>query len=389
MRTVTRKLYEENAYCKRFTAKVVSCTELDSAYSVVLDQTAFFPEAGGQSADTGMIGNKQVRDVQINNDIIIHILDDFLEPGATIECEVDWERRFTNMQNHTGEHIVSGLIHSHFGLNNIGFHLENGIVSLDVDGKLSAEQLQTIEAEANAVVYENRDVIANYPTQEELYDLVYRSKIKENDHIRIVTVDGCDCCACCAPHVSKTGEIGIIKIIDSFPNKGGTRIEILCGHSALNDYIKLHRINGNASKILAAGRYSVDESIKKVLASLANSEQEIKKLKRLLAYSQLNLHICGKCVYGFVPATDYDALTYCTNNLLKTYDVCCVFSEQSNNSFIYVLNSRESNLKPFVSELNKKFNGKGGGKNNFAQGKISGETKEIGSFVEKLLILLD
>lgn len=381
---MTRKLYEEDAYCRSFSSLVISCTKNESSFSVVLDQTAFFPEEGGQPSDVGYIDEKYVDDVQIIDGTIIHTVHEPVTPGATVECLVDWEKRFSNMQNHSGEHIVSGIIHSMYGFNNIGFHLSDGLVTLDVDGKLSAADLQIIESAANRVVYDNRTVTAYYPTPDELLSIDFRSKIEGLDNIRIVTIEGCDCCACCAPHVSKTGEIGIIKIISSYPNKGGTRIEMLCGISAFNDYDLIHSKNVKISKLLSSSRYSVDDSVEKILSSLANKDQEIRSLKRELAYSQLNIYDCGEVVCAFSNVADYDSLTYCLNNLRLKFDTCFVFSEGSDDLILYTLGSRELDLKPLVAKLNTEFAGRGGGKANYAQGRIKGTRQEIIDFVKNL-----
>ena len=383
---MTRKLYEEDAYCWSFSANVISCTKNESSYSVVLDQTAFFPEAGGQPSDTGFLDNKCVTDVQITDGTIFHTIHEPLTPGSTVECSVDWERRFSNMQNHSGEHIVSGLIHSMFGFNNIGFHLCNGLVTLDVDGKLSATDLYAIESAANRVIYENRYVTAYYPSSDELLKINYRSKIEGFDNIRIVTIDGCDCCACCAPHVSRTGEIGIVKIINSYPNRGGTRIEMLCGTMALNDYNLIHSENVRISKLLSASRYAVDNSVEKMLNSIASKDQEIKRLKRELAYSQLDIYRFDNFVCAFSSVADYESLTYCLNNLLSRDDICFIFSEISDGSLLYILGSKDLDLHAFVAQLNAGFSGCGGGKANYAQGKLKGTRQRVLDFVKNALM---
>lgn len=381
---MTRKLYEEDAYCRSFSSSVISCTKTESSFYVVLDQTAFFPEGGGQPSDVGYIDGKCVSDVQIIDGTIIHTVHEPVIPGETVDCVVDWERRFSNMQNHSGEHVVSGIIHSMFGLNNIGFHLNDGLVTLDVDGKLSDTDLCKVESVANRVVYENRAIKAYYPTPEELLHMDYRSKIEGLDNIRIVTIEGCDCCACCAPHVSQTGEIGIIKIIGSCPNKGGTRIEMLCGISALNDYDLIHSKNAIISKLLSSSRYLVADSVEKLLNSIANKDQEIKSLKRDLAYSQLDIYDCGKVVCAFSNVADYDSLIYCLNNLQLKFDTCFIFSEASEDSILYTLGSKELDLKSFVSKLNAEFSGRGGGKTNFAQGRVNGTRQQVLDFVKSL-----
>jgi len=383
---MTRRLYEEDAYCKNFSSTVISCEKNSTSYSVVLDQTAFFPEGGGQPSDTGYIDGKRVSDVQIIDGVIIHNVHEPVTPGAIVDCSIDWEQRFSNMQNHSGEHIVSGIIHSMFGFNNIGFHLCNGLVTLDVDGKISNADLYAIETAANRAVYENHSVTAYYPTPDELQDIEYRSKIDGLKNPRIVIIDACDCCACCAPHVSKTGEIGIIKLLNSYPNRGGTRIEMLCGIMALNDYNLLHSQNARISQLLSTTRYSVDSSVEKLVSASISKEQELKCLRRELAYSKLDIIRFDNYVCAFVKNVDFESLTYCLNNLLSQYEVCFIFSELSDSSMLYVLGSKKTDLRSFASRLNSEFSGRGGGKANYAQGKITATKQNVLDFVNDMFM---
>ena len=383
---MTRRLYEEDAYCKYFSSTVISCTKNSTSFSVVLDQTAFFPEGGGQPSDIGYIDGKWVSDVQIIDGVIIHSVCEPVTPGVIVKCSIDWERRFSNMQNHSGEHIVSGIIHSMFGYNNIGFHLCNGLVTLDVDGKISNTDLYTIEAAANRAVYENHSVKAYYPTPEELQGIEYRSKIDGLKNPRIVIIDDCDCCACCAPHVSKTGEIGIIKLLNSYPNRGGTRIEMLCGIMALNDYNLLHSKNARISQLLSTTRYSVDSSVEKLVNASISKDQELKCLRRELAYSKLDIFRFDKYVCAFVNDVDFEPLTYCLNNLLSQYKVCFIFSILSDSSILYVLGSQETDIRSYASRLNSEFSGRGGGKANYAQGRITGTKQDVLAFVNDMIL---
>ena len=246
------KLYENDSYIKNFSATVISCEEKDGAFLVVLDKTAFFPEGGGQDADKGVINGIEVFDVQIKDDIIYHKLEKNLEIGATVECSIDWDTRFSRMQNHTGEHIVSGLINIIFGYNNVGFHMNDSLVTFDVDGPLTDDDIKLVEKKANQAIYANNSINAIYPTPEELDNYDYRSKLDITEGVRLVEIENTDLCACCAPHVAKTGEVGIIKIISYIPYKKGTRIEMLCGSLALEDYQNLHITNKAIMNMLSA-----------------------------------------------------------------------------------------------------------------------------------------
>ena len=232
----TEKLFYEDSHLKEFTAKVISCKPYKEQYKVVLDRTAFFPEGGGQYADTGMLDDVRVLDVHEKEGIIYHTTEKALEAGKTVTGKINWEERFEKMQQHTGEHIVSGLVHERFGYNNVGFHLGSDYCTMDFDGTLTKEQLREIELAANQAVWKNIDIVVTYPSKEELANMDYRSKIEIEGQVRIVTVPGYDVCACCAPHVKKTGEIGMLKLVNMVNYKGGERITMLCGVRALKDY---------------------------------------------------------------------------------------------------------------------------------------------------------
>ena len=208
---MTEKLFETESHRKEFRATVLECAPSDSGYEVVLDRTAFFPEGGGQAADTGILGGVRVKDVQERDGIVYHTTEGNLEVGAGVEGLLDWDIRFSRMQQHTGEHIVSGLMHSRFGYDNVGFHLGEEVCTLDLNGPVTKEQLKEIEVAANKVVFANLPVEIRYPSKEELAVLDYRSKREIEGQVRIVSIPGYDVCACCAPHVKSTGEIGLIK----------------------------------------------------------------------------------------------------------------------------------------------------------------------------------
>lgn len=257
---MTDKLYYESSHRRDFEAQVISCEPEGEGYKVVLDKTVFFPEGGGQYADTGILGGVHVLDAQEKDGIIYHYTDGALTPGEIVKGEIDWEKRFESMQQHSGEHIISGIVHGRFGYNNVGFHLGADYCTMDFDGPITKEQLKEIEEEANRIVYKNLNIEILYPTKEELKDLTYRSKIEIEGQVRIVNIPGVDVCACCAPHVDRTGEIGNIKLVDMVSYKGGERITMLSGSRALTDH------------------QQKEESVKKISALLCARIQKLPKL---------------------------------------------------------------------------------------------------------------
>ena len=221
---MTEKLFYQDSHIAEFEAEVLSCTAAGAGYEIELDRTAFFPEGGGQYADTGMLGGVRVTDVQERDGRVLHMTDGPLDAGMRVTGRIDWEERFMKMQQHSGEHIVSGLVHARFGYNNVGFHLGTEDCTMDFGGVLTDEQLMEIEREANRAVWKNLEIEALYPTEEELKKLQYRSKIEIEGQVRIIVIPGYDVCACCAPHVKRTGEIGLIKLNHMQHYKGGVRV---------------------------------------------------------------------------------------------------------------------------------------------------------------------
>lgn len=372
----TIKLYENNSYIKEFSATVVSCEEKDGEFYIVLDRTAFFPEGGGQSADTGKMGEANVLDVQIKDEVVYHKTDKLLKAGETVNCAIDWGIRFSRMQNHSAEHLVSGIIHNLYGYNNVGFHLNDHLVTLDCDGPLTEEDIKKIELEVNKAIYANKSINVIFPLAEELTKYDYRSKLDITENVRLVEIEDYDLCACCAPHVAKTGEIGVIKILSFIPYKKGTRIEMLAGLLAFNDYCMLHNSTKSIMNLLSAKREDVFAAAEKIHKDLGDVRAENKKLSAELALLQMEKHRINDGVCIFVKNASYDELRNCTNTLIEDFDYCYAFSNTTGNDYIYVVASKEHNVREKVQNLNKAFNGKGGGRDFYAQGKITANSKE-------------
>ncbi len=372
----TLKMYDIYSYTKEFFATVISCEEKDGAYFVVLDQTAFAPEGGGQGADTGKIEDANVLDVQIKDDIVHHKTDKPFKIGARVFCEIDWDKRFLRMQNHSAEHLVSGIIHNLYGYNNVGFHLSDSLVTLDCDGHLTEEDIRKIELEANKAIYANKKINILFPSADELVNYDYRSKLDITENVRLVEIEDYDLCACCAPHVATTGEIGVIKILNFIPYKKGTRMEMVAGLLAFNDYWGLHNSTKSIMNLLSAKRTEIVDSVERVYNELNTLKYENKKLSAELALSQMKKHPINDGVCVFVKNASYDELRNCSNTLIDEFAYCYAFSNTDENNYIYTVASKENTVREKVQELNKKFNGKGGGRDFYAQGKIIAYSEE-------------
>ena len=297
---MTEKLFYQDSHKSTFTAIVQEARQSENGYEIVLDRTAFFPEGGGQRSDTGMLGGVSVIDVQEIDGKIIHYTDGALVEGAAVEGCIDWKERFSKMQQHTGEHIVSGLIHKMYGYHNVGFHLGTDCVTLDFNGVVPKENLHEIELLANEAVAANLPVQVLYPTEAELQKISYRSKIEIEGQVRIVVIDGYDVCACCAPHVKYTGEIGLIKLVGIQNYKGGVRISMLCGFRALADYHQKEKNNREIAVMLSAKEYETAAEVTRLQEELAMKKAKIAELeKKVLEQKVEALDISGETVCLF------------------------------------------------------------------------------------------
>lgn len=378
-----RKLFYEDITITDFTATVVSCEpeEDGKRYRVLLDATAFFPEEGGQSADKGTLGSLPVTDVQIKDDLIYHYIAEPLTAGSTVTGQVDRKQRFDFMQQHSGEHIISGLVHNRFGYNNVGFHLSNNEVTLDFNGELTPEQLKEIELQANEVIYQNLPVEITYPTKEELAALSYRSKIEIEGQVRIVTIPGVDVCACCAPHVSHTGEIGIIKIINCQSHRGGVRLNILCGKRALADYNKKQDSVSAISVALSAKQDSVFDAVLKLKEDILRQQERINTLQaNYLELSLSTLPAPSETEHAvlFVDKMDTIAIRNTVNQLTERYSgFCGVFSGSEEDGYQFIVGSKNKDCKELAQLLRTEFGAKCGGNTPMIQGSVTAKKEKI------------
>ena len=388
---MTEKLFYRDSHLTEFEAKVLSCEPVNpdilpghsGEYAAELDRTAFFPEGGGQYADTGVLGGVRVTDVQEKDGRILHLLEGPLEPGTCVSGRIDWEERFMKMQQHSGEHIVSGLVHSAFGYNNVGFHLGSEDCTMDFDGELSKEQLVHIEQEANRAVWKNLKIQALYPSAEELARMEYRSKIEIEGQVRIIVVPGYDVCACCAPHVSYTGEIGLIKLTHVQRYKGGARVTMLCGVRALQDYEVKQEQSGEISALLCAKENEIAESVRHLRDEADNLKYELgEKEKKLIAVKAEMIPKDGKPVCIFTEDIEGDSMRLLMNLVLEAgHNVCAVFHGNDSEGYRYVIGSRTQNMRELVKEFNAAFDGRGGGKPEMVQGTARGCESEMKTWI--------
>ncbi len=365
-----------------FEATVTECTwnEENQYYQVVLNQTAFFPNEGGQLADKGILENQPVIDVQIIKETIYHMVKEPLNIGSTVIGHVDWEQRFDFMQQHTGEHIVSGLVNKHFGYDNVGFHLGLTEVTLDFNGSLTLEDLRKIEKEANTYIWKNLPVKVSFPSEEELQALPYRSKIELDGEIRIVEIEGVDICACCAPHVETTGQVGLLKITNVQTHRGGVRVNMLCGNRALLDYTTKQDSVSAISVLLSAKQEAVVPAVTRCLEEGQKQKERNNNLQeKLLALEIEALPSPSEIqdVIIFVESLDTIAIRNAVNELSSRYEgYCGIFSGNDENGYQFIIGSDHKDCKDLITSMRQTLSVKGGGNTPMIQGSIE-STKDI------------
>lgn len=381
---MTEKLFYQDSHMTTFSAYVEKCEQIGEFYEVVLSGTAFFPTGGGQEADTGVLGEVHVLDVNEREGIIYHKTDGPLSVGKEVEGHIDWEERFSKMQQHSGEHIVSGLVHAKYGYNNVGFHMGADTITMDYDGVLTMAQLREIELEANRVVIGNHPVISLFPTAEELEHIEFRSKKELSGQIRLVEIPGYDRCACCAPQVKRTGEIGIIRLLGLQNYKGGVRVNMLCGFRALEDYYGKTGILKSLSGILSASEQEITREVLRLKEELADKKNQIAGLKQRLLERKVEEIPRGEALVIMFEELEGNGPRELMNLLLeKETGVAAVFSGNDREGYRYVIGSRQRDVRPIAKSLNEAFAGRGGGKPEMVQGSLVGKTQDIREMLHK------
>ena len=386
----TVRLYDQDAYATEFEAEVLACEEVEKkekkVYQVWLDQTLFFPEEGGQSPDMGTIDGIKVLDVQIKDEVITHTLAAPLAVGTMVKGVVDWKHRFYNMQQHSGEHIFSGIVHNRFGYDNVGFHLSDSIVTMDFNGVITAEDIEKIETEVNQAIIENIPVEVSYPTKEELKVLEYRSKIEIEGQVRIVTIPGYDVCACCAPHVRRTGEIGMLKVMNVQSYKGGVRISILCGFRALEAF----RQKADIITELMAQFSTNQEALVENVTKLKNTNQTMKNQlalakQELMEYKVAAIPEDSENAILFESDLDTPVVRNVVNGLVEQFTgICAVFVGNDESGYQFIVGSKNKDCRAIAAALREKLSARGGGSDKMIQGSVAASQLQI----EELLATL-
>lgn len=377
----TKKLYYVNSHLSQFSGRVLCCQPCDRGFEVILDQTAFYPEGGGQAADTGTLGTVRVLDVRERGGAIVHLCDGPVTVGQTLEGTIDYNLRFDRMQQHSGEHIVSGLINRRWGFHNTGFHMGTESTTIDFDGVIPAEALPELERLANEAVWQDLEVRCSVPAPEALPTIPYRSKRALPWPVRIVEIPGYDICACCGTHVARTGEIGIIKLLSVIPFRGGVRMEMACGNRALGILNRAYDQNRQVSQAFSAQWQETGEAARKMNELLSQYKFRITALERQIFAATAAGYAGAGDVVHFEDGLDNVAVRELADAIAQVCGgTAAVFSGSDDAGYAFCLVSRSEDLRPLGKELTRSLKGRGGGKPDCQQGRLQSTREAIAAF---------
>ena len=373
----TRKLYYEDPHLQEFAATVLTCHQAQSGWAVTLDATAFYPEGGGQACDIGVLGGVSVLDVREEGGTVVHFCDAPLTVGSCVSGRIDWTRRFDLMQQHTGEHIVSGIIHKQYGFHNTGFHAGSDGMEVDFDGIIPPEDIAWIEQTANAFVWANLPVSCRYPDREELPTIPYRTKKELPWPVRIVDIQGADICACCGIHVKQTGEVGLIKITSCVKLRGGVRIVMRCGNRALRHIEAIYEQNRRVSQLLSAQLHETADAVQKLGDALAAEKQRVASLQKEVFSHAAKAYAGQENVLHMTDGLTGTQLRDLADAIAGQISGCAAVFSGSGSSYSYCLASRAGDLRQLGKNMNQALQGRGGGKPSFQQGSVAATDQQI------------
>ena len=382
--TETRRLYYEDVYKKEFTAKVLECREEKKGFQILLDESAFYPEGGGQPSDTGFLNDVKVTEVHEKEGELLHYTEEAIQPGTEVRGKIDWARRFDLMQQHSGEHMVSGLVHEKYGYDNVGFHMGSDVITIDFSGILSEEQMAEIEEQVNLKIWEDAPVEIFYPSREELDALDYRSKKELTGQVRIVRFPGADTCACCGTHVTHTGEIGMVKLLSVVRFREGVRMEMISGKRVLDYLNMVNEQNHQISVKLSAKMDKTAQAVDRLWEENFALKGRIHSMEEEMFSSEAKKWEGHGSVLLFKEGLEADSVRKLTDAVMQTCEGCCaVFSKNPDGSYKYAMGEINGDLRQFTKEMNAALNGRGGGKPFFVQGSVQADEEAIRKFFER------
>lgn len=399
---MTERLYLLDSMLRAFDATVLSCEPQGDGYLMELDQSAFFPNKGGQPCDVGTIGDAKVLDVNEQGERLLHRTDRAIAAGTAVHCELDFARRFDIMQQHTGEHLLSYCAWHLFGAQNVGFHCALSYATLDLDKPVGHEGITAIEDLANRLAAENAAVTAKiYETEQDLKGIPLRKHAEGlTAPIRIVTIEGSDACTCCAPHVRRTGEIGQLKIVEAIPYKGGTRCTFLCGMRALKHAQTMQDTVTSIALRFSTARDQAEAAVQKQGEDLSNAKKELRQ-----AYAALDEYLAKslmqqaedvngtKLIVRVLEHTDAKRLRNLAGATMNGKALTVLFSDTGDRvSYLLASNGIKTDMGLLIGAVNTALSGNGGGRGTLAQGSakrpsdLSGIAEHLGTYFRSVLL---
>ena len=379
----TVKLYYENAFTQDFTAVVESCGAVKGGFVVVLDRTAFYPEGGGQPADHGTLGEARVLDVHEKDGVVTHLCDRELPVGAAVSGRIDWARRFDHMQQHSGEHIVSGMLCSTFHCDNVGFHMGADVVTIDYNADITWEQVLEVEQRANAYIWEDHPVHIWYPSPAELAALPYRSKKELTGAVRITEFPGADMCACCGTHVERSGQVGLVKFLSYQKFRDGVRLELLCGRRAADYLSACWEQARQIGQSLSVKPEASFPAVSRMQAELLHTKERAARLEeQSFAHTAAEYAGKGDTVLVTGPLEGDGARRLCDAVAQTCGGRCAVFAGED-GAYRYAVIHTGQDIRPLVKDMNDTLHGRGGGRDGFAQGSAACTAEEIRVFFSR------
>lgn len=375
-----KKLYYADSHLKEFSAVVTGCEEVKGGWAVKLDATAFYPTGGGQECDLGILGGANVLDVKEQGENIIHLCDKPLKVGAEVTGAIDWERRFDHMQQHSGEHLVMGQIYQRFGYHNVGFHMGGHLVTIDLDGPVTWEDLMEIERRTNQIICRNLPVKTWYPSPEELPNVKYRAKKALPWPVRIVEFAGEDVCACCGTHVKTTGEIGLVKFISCIKFKEGVRIEMASGRRATDLYQQIFEQNRQVSQVFSAKILETGSAARKFNDMLTQEKYRATGLQRKIFAAIAQNYAGAERAVHFEEELLPGQVRELADAIAEKTDTAIVYSGCDETGYSICILSKTQDTRAMGKAVNEKLNGRGGGKPGVFQGSLQATKEQIEAF---------
>ncbi|MDO4616721.1 MAG: alanine--tRNA ligase-related protein [Lachnospiraceae bacterium] len=380
----TKKLFYTNAYQTTCTASVLECRSSKNGFAIILDQTVFYPEGGGQPGDIGFLNEIPVKDTREEGGLILHYTEQPMEPGTAVTASINWDYRFDLMQQHSGEHMISGVIHRRWGYDNVGFHMGADVITIDLSGELTMAELAGVEEEVNQAIWKNDPVKIWVPSEDALPSIPYRSKKELTGEVRIVEFPEIDICACCGMHVDRTGAIGLVKILNCEKFRSGVRVELLCGKRALQYLSSVNEQNRAVSRLLSAKPLETAKAVQLVQAEVNEKRQRIYAMEESIFQAKAKeLEDVGDVVV-FLDDFSADGVRRACDLIQHSCGGrAAVFSGTDETGYKYAIGLPGGDLRSFVKEFNLALNGRGGGKPFFVQGSVQASRSAIREYLLK------